>query len=171
MAKWDKNEKPWERQQGESAQAYEAFDHYLKQGDNRSLSRLGQELGKSKTLLERWSSRWHWQERIRQYTNEVRRIEFAEDQKKLKSMRQRQMKIAEVMQQKGFNALRNLDEGTIYAKDIIRMISEGIRLETEIMQDSINSEATELGMNGGTESVADTIIAAYRKRMEEGGGE
>lgn len=171
MAKWDKNEKAWERQKGESAQAYEAFDHYLKQGDSRSLRKVAQELGKSATLISRWSSQWHWQERLRQYTNEVRRTEFAEEQRQLKRMRERQMKIAEIMQQKGFQALQKLDPESIFTKDVIRLITEGIRLETDIRSESMEQSASALGINGGTESVADAIVAAYRQRMEDGDGE
>lgn len=170
MARWDKNERAWERQKGESAQAYEAFDHYLKQGDSRSLRKVAQELGKSDTLISRWSSKWHWQERLRQYTNEVRRTEFADEQKQLKKMRERQMKMAEIMQKKGFDALQKLDPGSIFTKDVIRLITEGIRLETEIRTDSMEQSVGELGMNGGSETIADTIIAAYQRRMEEGDG-
>lgn len=170
MAKWDKTEKAWERQKGESSQAFQAFSCYLNQGDNRSLRKVAQELSKSDTLIKRWSSQWHWQERLRQYTNEIRRTEFAEEQRQLKKMRERQMKIAEIMQQKGFQALQKLDPETIFTKDVIRLITEGVRLETEIRSDSMEQSAGDLGMNGGNDSVADTIIAAYQRRMEEGDG-
>ena len=168
MAKWDKESKPWERQKGESAQAFEAFDIYLKQGKNRSLRRVAQELGKSNTLITRWSSKYQWQERLRLYTNEIKKNEFAEEQRLAKQMRKRQLAIAELMQRKGLAALKKIDEDTIFAKDVIRLITEGMRLETEIRNDSINQSANELGVNGGSESVAETIISAYQKRTEEG---
>ena len=169
MAKWDKTDKPWERQKGESAQAYQAFDCYLNQGDGRSLRRVAQELSKSDTLIKRWSSRWSWQERVRLYTNELRRQEFSAEQKAIKQMRQRQAKIAELMQEKGFKALRQLDPSKerIFTKDIIRMIEVGMKLEVETRQQIEADAAGQLGMNGGTDTLADTIIAAYAKRMEE----
>lgn len=166
MAKWDKTEKPWERQKKESAQAFEAFTHYLKQGEKRSLRKVARELSKSETLIKRWSSTWSWQERIRQYTNELHRKEFEEERQRAKEIRKRQRKLAESMEQKGFKALQKLDPETIYAKDAIRLITEGIRLERELQQETLSQMAVELGMNGGAESLADTIVAAYQQRME-----
>ena len=82
MAKWSKSEKPWERQQGESAQAFEAFSAYLELGPDRSIRAVGQKLDKSRQQIGKWSSRWRWQERIRAYDNELLRQEFETEQKK-----------------------------------------------------------------------------------------
>jgi len=51
---------PWERQPQESAPAFAAFDTYRSLGPERSLARVGQTLGKSTDLMERWSTRWGW---------------------------------------------------------------------------------------------------------------
>lgn len=45
--------KPWERQEGESAKAFEAFTIYAGLGADRSLRAVAQQLGKSKTLMDR----------------------------------------------------------------------------------------------------------------------
>lgn len=45
----------WERQPGESAQAYEAFAIYRDMGSNRSLRVVAEQLSKSDTLIKRWS--------------------------------------------------------------------------------------------------------------------
>jgi hypothetical protein len=55
----------WERQEPESARAYEAFCHYRDLGPSRSLAKVGQELGKSVGLMERWSSEHDWVARVR----------------------------------------------------------------------------------------------------------
>ena len=47
----------WERQDGETAQAFQAFAEYRDMGAERSLAKVAQKLGKSKPLMERWSSR------------------------------------------------------------------------------------------------------------------
>ena len=70
----------WQRQKGESEQAYEAFSLYRDLPHGAAISgkqslgpmprsgvRVGQELGKSATLLERWSSRWQWVHRAEAY--------------------------------------------------------------------------------------------------------
>ena len=47
---------PWERQPHESAKAYEAFCSYRDMGSSRSTAKVQQEIGKSKRLIDRWSS-------------------------------------------------------------------------------------------------------------------
>lgn len=56
---------PGERQPKETAVAFEAFRSYLEMGPTRSVAKVGEALGKSKTLIDRWSSRWSWVERVR----------------------------------------------------------------------------------------------------------
>lgn len=54
---------PWDRQSGESAPAYEAFLTYRDMGYARSNGGVAQKLGKSKTLMDRWSAQWNWVQR------------------------------------------------------------------------------------------------------------
>ena len=68
MGKWA--DKPWERQKGESAQAFEAFSTYLEMGTDRSIRAVGQKLDKSRTQIGKWSKAWDWQERVQDYGND-----------------------------------------------------------------------------------------------------
>ena len=68
----------WQRQKGESAQAYEAAKLYFELRAERSLAAVRQKLGKSKALIERWSRRWNWPERARDYDEHA--DEFREDE-------------------------------------------------------------------------------------------
>ena len=54
----------FERQAKESAKAFAAFSLYLNLGEQWSLEAVGQKLGKSKALMERWSKRYQWVERV-----------------------------------------------------------------------------------------------------------
>lgn len=54
----------WERQAGESSRAYEAFSAYRDLGPARSLAKVGQMLGKSTALMERWSVEHSWVDRV-----------------------------------------------------------------------------------------------------------
>jgi hypothetical protein len=72
---------PWEMQEGESAQAFEAFAIYRDMRADRSLSRVGQKLGKSGGLIERWSSENSWQERVLAYDQYLDRREREEREK------------------------------------------------------------------------------------------
>ena len=55
----------WERQENESARAYEAFSLYRDMGAERSLVKVGHSLGKSRALIERWSSQHDWVDRVK----------------------------------------------------------------------------------------------------------
>ncbi len=63
----------WDRQAGESAKAFQAFGIYRDLGPARSLLRVGQELGKARALLERWSSKYSWTTRARDWDSELDR--------------------------------------------------------------------------------------------------
>lgn len=52
---------------GESPRAHAARVAYITLGAERSTARVGQELGKSKTLMDRWSSRFEWSSTAKAY--------------------------------------------------------------------------------------------------------
>jgi hypothetical protein len=55
----------WSRQPDESARAFEAFELYRDMGAERSLAKVGRELGKSTALMERWSATHDWVDRVK----------------------------------------------------------------------------------------------------------
>lgn len=73
----------WFRMKGESHQAFEAFTCYLTQGPDRSTARVAQQLGKSKTLMDRWSSKWSWVMRVTSYEEHfaLRMLDETEDER------------------------------------------------------------------------------------------
>lgn len=167
MAKWSRNEKPWERQPKESAKAYEAFDLYLKMGAERSCQKVARQLSKSDTIIKRWSSTWSWQQRVREYDAELARAKFAEAKKGVKEMQERQIHLALLLQKKAFDALKALDISALTPKEIVCFISEGAKLET--MSRTASAQQTgEDGSGQGSTSFANAIIAAYQRRKEGG---
>ena len=54
----------FEQQPRESAKAFAAFSLYLSLGAERSLAAVGQKLGKSVGLVERWSAKFDWPVRV-----------------------------------------------------------------------------------------------------------
>lgn len=64
----------WEQQPRESAKAYDAFLLYRDLGAERSLAAVGQRLGKSKAICERWSARWSWVRRCAAYDTHLVRL-------------------------------------------------------------------------------------------------
>lgn len=55
---------PWEMQPVESVPAFRAFARYRDMVEGRSITKVAQELHKSRTLVARWSSEHDWQRRI-----------------------------------------------------------------------------------------------------------
>jgi hypothetical protein len=55
---------PFEQQPKESAKAFAAFKTYLELGPQRSLVRVGEKLGKSRQMIERWSRKFDWPARV-----------------------------------------------------------------------------------------------------------
>ena len=60
----------WERQKGESHEAFDAWIAY-RDSEKRSQRATAAKLGKSSTLLSRWASRWSWEERDRAWDNRM----------------------------------------------------------------------------------------------------
>jgi hypothetical protein len=68
----------WDQQGGESEQAFAAFTRYRVQGrGERTFDLVGEELGKSTTIISRWSSMWSWRPRVIAWdrTEDIRLIE------------------------------------------------------------------------------------------------
>ena len=60
-----------ERLQSDTDRSYAALVAYAAMGTQRSLEKVGQELGKSRVLMERWSSMHQWAIRIRAYDDGI----------------------------------------------------------------------------------------------------
>jgi len=65
----------FEQRPKESAKAFAAFRLYLEMGAQRSLAAVAGKLGKSKVLMERWSRRHRWCERVDAYAQHLAEAE------------------------------------------------------------------------------------------------
>ena len=54
---------PWDRQPGESAKAFAAFECYKLMGPRRSVVKVAGEIGRHPSLIRRWCQRHHWVDR------------------------------------------------------------------------------------------------------------
>ena len=157
---------PWERQKGESEQAYVAFSLYRDKGLGRTLISVSEELQKSYTLIRRWKDHWDWDERVREYDNDTERKAKKEAEKGLREMYTRQVKVAMTMQAKALKALDMLDVEAMSPKDIKEYIKIATDLE-RLNRTMSAGKADEAAQN--TESIADMITSAYEKRKGGGG--
>nr|DAG45301.1 MAG TPA: hypothetical protein [Caudoviricetes sp.] len=161
-----KPDKPWERQSGESGQAYEAFATYRDMGKSRTVSAVVKRLGKSRSLLDRWKALWNWEERVAAYDNDLERKAKEEAVKDRKTMLNRHIKIAMQVQKKAIEALDKLNPDQMTAKDIkeyIRMATDLERLSRTL---DVEQEAAEAKQEG---TLADAIMASYQKRKDGDG--
>ena len=119
----------WERQEGESAQAFQAFAVYRDMGAERSLVKVAQKLGKSKALMERWSSRWQWGVRVEAWDDEMDKCTCRELQKGIAEMRKNHVGIAKAMLVKALQALQKIPTDEISPRDVSNMVDVAAKLE------------------------------------------
>lgn len=164
---------PWERQKGESAQAYEAFVIYRDMGPDRSQRAVSQKCSKSISLIRRWSSANNWQERVRAFENSRDEADRREALKKLKETNDYNIRLAAQLKRKAVSAMILLSDDKMSAKDIALFIDKAVSIEREALKE-------EAGISAGGQpiaaqrdeteatSLADEIVAAYemRKRGE-----
>ncbi len=65
----------FEQQPKESDKAFAAFSVYLSQGPERSLAKTAAKLGRSKVLMEKWSSKFDWPARVAAYNAHMALVE------------------------------------------------------------------------------------------------
>jgi antitoxin component of MazEF toxin-antitoxin module/transposase len=119
----------WDRQKGESRKAYAAFVAYRDLGVARSQAKVATQLGKSETLVARWSSKWQWVVRTdsfdRWQEEEVRKERMADVKDALKQHTQMSRNLAV----RTYNALVQLFDvdqngavtSTLNSTDLVRL--------------------------------------------------
>lgn len=123
------SDKPWERREGESEKAFEAFVIYRDLGQDRTISAVVKRLEKSRSLIDRWKDRYNWSERALLYDNEIEKRALAKAVRERKSMSERHIKIAMQMQKKALEALQLLPVENMSSKDITNMMDIAAKLE------------------------------------------
>lgn len=103
----------WARQDGESDRAFEAFAAYRDLGPARSAVAVAKTLGKSKALIERWSSAWGWVERASAWDDEADRLirerDLAERQEARRLMLAQHARVGQTLVRLGEEALASYD--------------------------------------------------------------
>ena len=132
----------FEQQTNESAKAFEAFSLYLNMGAERSLAAVGRKLGKSEGLIERWSSRFSWPERVlahashlaiaeREATEALARLKAAEWGKRQQELREKEWALHEkciAAAERGLAAYMEREKVYANLADIARMLEVASKL-------------------------------------------
>lgn len=124
-----KNNEPWERQEGESTKAFEAFCIYRDMGIQRSIRQVAKKLNKSDTLMARWSGNYNWVERAAQWDSEQDRVARQQQLDDIKKMRKRHADLAQSMLIKAARALTRIPDDEIKAGDVTRMLDIATKVE------------------------------------------
>ena len=142
---------PWEQQENETATAFAAFVIYRDLGLGiRSVAKVGQELGKSKTLIERWSSQWNWVNRCRVYDQELDRLIRERHMSELYAARDRHALLAREVQEKVLERLENMAADEIPVPVLAQMLKIATDVELRALGDSLGRTQTEItGPSGG----------------------
>lgn len=90
--------KPWDRLPKESIQAREAFLTYRDMGTDRSTAAVGRQLGKSKALMDRWSSTYRWVERVAAWDAHLEALLVSKQEAAVAEMARRHAERAKALQ-------------------------------------------------------------------------
>jgi hypothetical protein len=156
-------EEIWERQPGESVQAFEAFRIYRDMGLKRSNHAVSEQLSKSRQLISRWKAAWKWDERARAYDNALEREAHREAVKDLKDMTSRHIRISVQLQNKALEALQRMNVEDMSPRDI----REYIKLATDLERLNRSSAAMENELEAEEESSVDIYMPEKEEDSHE----
>lgn len=128
----------WERQIGESEQAWEAFLTFRDMGSKRSVHGVCEALSKSRPLISRWKARWYWEDRCRAYDNELQRQAFRDAVKERKKMNERHINLSLRLQKAAFDALEKKDFSDMSDRDISSFVRIAAELERIARADDLS---------------------------------
>ncbi|WP_194522383.1 hypothetical protein [Cellulosimicrobium sp. JZ28] len=160
---------------GESAKAHEAFRLYCAQGAARSTARVAQELGKTKTLVDRWSSRWQWVARAAEHDAALHREEDAAMRERARTMGRRHADAAAALMVRALRALQAVTPQEIAPRDAVRMFDVATRVERDALGIAGAPQLLELAIGpvDGLDPEANRermarLVAEARKRADQG---
>ncbi|WP_395371403.1 hypothetical protein OHU45_25610 [Streptomyces tubercidicus] len=119
----------WERQSGESVQAFEAFAVYRDLGPARSVTKVARELDKSRALVGRWSRQFAWVMRATAYDREQDRLFLAEQAQARRDIARRHAKLAQAVQSKAVARLQTLDPRELSPSELLRYVQVAAEIE------------------------------------------
>ncbi|MGW7572407.1 hypothetical protein [Streptomyces sp. NPDC054765] len=156
---------PWERQTAESVQAFEAFAVYRDLGPARSVTKVAQELHKSRTLLGRWSRQYAWVMRATAYDREQDRVFLAEQRQARRDIARRHAKLAQAVQSKAVARLQALDPRELSPSDLLRYLQVAAEIERRAVGDAPVTAGVEMDEQGA--DVAALTDEERRARMDQ----
>jgi hypothetical protein len=123
----------WERQDNDTDKSFEAFVAYRDMGADRSLAKVGEQLGKSTELIERWSSKDKWVARVNAWDIEQDRLWRESLATERRKMAERQARTAALAQSKIAAWIVNLDPDELSANEAARWLEVATKIEQAVL--------------------------------------
>lgn len=144
---------PWERLPTEKDPAWEAFRTYRDMGPGeRSLAKVGQQLGKSRHLMERWSSTHAWVRRAAAWDMEQDRLWRESLATERRRMAERQARIGSMAEGKVASWLVNLDAERMTPSEAARWLEVASNLQHKVL--GVPQRVEISGVDGGPMEVS-----------------
>lgn len=159
---------PWERLPNEGTRAYEAFCAYRNlDASERSLRKVAAMLGKSETLIGRWSSTHGWVNRVAAWDVEQDRLWRIDLAARRRKIIDRQLRTAATATQKVAEGLLKLDGETLTPSELTRLFEVAARIEREALGQPVKHEIS--GPDGEPVAVAvgEFLQLPAERRREE----
>jgi hypothetical protein len=121
----------WERQPEESSPAWHAFVAYRDMGGARSLAKVAEKLGKSATLMSRWSAEHAWVLRASAYDSDQDREIQAELRSRRREAARKSVMLGNAMKVVVGNEVAKLAQSgqNIRPQDLARFAEAAMRIE------------------------------------------
>ena len=141
----------WEKKPAETAVAFQAFAVYRDMGLGiRSNAKVAEELGKSVTLINRWSSRWEWVDRVDEYDQFLDKEFRDRHQKELYEARDRHANLARLFQTKFLERLMDVPSSQIPMTQMASILKVATEVELRALGEATLKTETEIsGADGG----------------------
>lgn len=124
--------KPWERLDGETGKAWEAFVKYRDAGPSRTFTKVADELKKSVQLLSRWGKQYDWAERVLAWDREYDRLWRDRMVRERPHVDQRHAAIAQQFQGKVLRRLKTLHPEGLSAAEVRKWTEVAVKIERAV---------------------------------------
>jgi hypothetical protein len=187
---------PYERQPGETAKAYAAFQVYRDLGIKRSVDEVGKRLygtqkGRKRGTtgrLRAWFTTWRWEERAAAWDDHLDQEARKAQEDARRSMAERHATMATSLQLKALERLQKMKPEELDASEVLRYLVEAAKLErlargepTEVSEQKITgtltqTERTEFWIHLGqalrdAPEQKERVATLLRKHIESTNGE
>jgi IS30 family transposase len=102
---------------------------YGEAAEKRSLAKVAQKLGKAKSTIDRWSTENEWQERCRDYDNELQRAELEARKKAIKRMQEKHIELADKLAARAEEVMATMTAGDYKPRDVLDLYKLALELE------------------------------------------